>query len=79
MKDSINDGRDNEERAVDEAKKWLRDHDGKGIPHEEALADFGLTLGEFHKMGEQRPNAGATVPLQPPETHTCLVLRPLLK
>jgi hypothetical protein len=43
-----------EERAVTEAKQWLRDHGGKGVPHEEVLADFGLTLDDFRRMGEQR-------------------------
>ncbi len=43
-----------EERAVAEAKQWLRDHGGKGIPHEEVLADFGLTPEDFRRMGEER-------------------------
>jgi hypothetical protein len=43
-----------EERAVDEAKQWLRDNGGKGIPHEEVLADFGLTVDDFRRMGEER-------------------------
>jgi len=43
-----------EERAVDEAKQWLRDNGGKGIPHEEVLADFGLTADDFERMGEQQ-------------------------
>jgi hypothetical protein len=43
-----------EERAVEEAKQWLRDNGGKGIPHEEVLADFGLTLDDFRRMGEER-------------------------
>ncbi len=43
-----------EERAVDEAKQWLRDNGGKGIPHEEVLADFGLTPDDFQRMGEER-------------------------
>lgn len=42
-----------EERAVDEAKQWLRDNGGKGIPHEEVLAEFGLTLDDSGKIGEQ--------------------------
>jgi hypothetical protein len=43
-----------EEREVDEAKQWLRENGGKGIPHEEVLADFGLTLDGFQRMGEER-------------------------
>jgi len=43
-----------EERAVAEAKQWLCDHGGRGIPHEEVLADFGLTPEEFRRMGEKR-------------------------
>jgi hypothetical protein len=43
-----------EERAVAEARQWLRDNGGKGIPHEEVLADFGLTTEDFHRMGEKR-------------------------
>jgi hypothetical protein len=30
-----------EERAVNEAKQWLQENGGKGIPHEEVLAYFG--------------------------------------
>lgn len=43
-----------EERAVDEAKRWLQDNGGKGIPHESVLSDFGLTMDEFERMGERR-------------------------
>ena len=43
-----------EERAVDEAKRWLQDNGGKGIPHETVLSDFGLTMDEFRRMGERR-------------------------
>ena len=43
-----------EERAVEEAKQWLRENGGKGIPHEEVLADFGLTMDDFRRMGEER-------------------------
>lgn len=42
-----------EERAVDEAKEWLRENGGKGIPHEEVLADLGLNMDEFHRLGEE--------------------------
>jgi hypothetical protein len=45
---------EDEERAVAEARQWLRDNGGKGIPHEEVLGDFGLTLDDFGRMGEER-------------------------
>jgi len=43
-----------EERAVEEAKQWLRENGGKGIPHEEVLADLGLGPDDFRRMGEER-------------------------
>lgn len=43
-----------EERAVDEAKQWLRENAGKAIPHEQLLAEFGLTTEDFRRMGEDR-------------------------
>jgi len=42
---------EDEERAVAEAKEW-RQHN-QAISHEEVLADFGLTLDDFHEMGRQ--------------------------
>jgi hypothetical protein len=38
-----------EERAVAEAREWLKRN--KPIPHEEALAEFGLTMGDFPVKG----------------------------
>jgi hypothetical protein len=38
-----------EERAVAEAREWLRHN--KPIPHEEVLADLGLSLADFERMG----------------------------
>jgi hypothetical protein len=38
-----------EERAVAEAREWLKHN--KPIPHEEVLAEFGLTLEDFDRMG----------------------------
>ena len=38
-----------EELAVAESIEWLKQN--KGIPHEEVLAEFGLTLDDFEKMG----------------------------
>jgi hypothetical protein len=39
-----------ERRAVEQAKEWLRQRSGKGIPHEEVLGDFGLTTDDFERM-----------------------------
>jgi hypothetical protein len=36
-------------RAVEASKEWLKDH--APIPHEEVLAEFGLTLEDFERMG----------------------------
>ena len=38
-----------EERAVAEAREWLKHN--KPIPHEEVLAEFGLTMDDFERMG----------------------------
>jgi predicted transcriptional regulator len=32
-----------EERAVAASKAWLAEHPGEGIPHEEVMAEFGLS------------------------------------
>jgi hypothetical protein len=39
-----------EERAVVEAREWLKHN--QPIPHEEVLAQFGLTVDDFRTMGE---------------------------
>ena len=36
-------------RAVEASKEWLKDH--APIPHEKVLAEFGLTLEDFERMG----------------------------
>lgn len=41
-----------ERRAVAEAKEWLRDH--PGIPFEDVLADFGLTLRDLKDSPESK-------------------------
>jgi hypothetical protein len=41
---------DPENRAVERSKEWLRQHGGKGIPHEEVLQDLGLTTEDFRRM-----------------------------
>jgi hypothetical protein len=38
-----------ERRAVAEAREWLKHN--KPIPHEEVLAEFGLTMDDFERMG----------------------------
>jgi hypothetical protein len=38
-----------EERAVAESIEWLKHN--KAIPHEQVLAEFGLTLDDFERMG----------------------------
>jgi hypothetical protein len=40
---------DEEERAVAEAREWLKHNNP--IPHEEVLAEFGLTIEDFERMG----------------------------
>jgi hypothetical protein len=35
------------EQALDRADTWLKQNGGKGIPHEEILAEFGLTVNDF--------------------------------
>jgi len=39
-----------ERQAVEESKQWLREHGGQGIPFEEVLADFGLTMEDFRRL-----------------------------
>jgi hypothetical protein len=38
-----------EERDVAAAREWLKNN--KPIPHAEVLAEFGLTLDDFERMG----------------------------
>jgi hypothetical protein len=38
-----------EMRAVEASREWLKTH--APIPHEEVLAEFGLTLEDFERMG----------------------------
>ena len=40
-------------RAIDEAHEWLKHNEP--IPHEEVLAEFGLSLKDFEKMGDAPP------------------------
>jgi hypothetical protein len=43
-------------RAVEASKEWLKDH--APIPHEQVLAEFGLSLEDFERVGR--------TPLDPP-------------
>lgn len=36
-----------EEDALDRADAWLKQNGGKGIPNDEILAEFGLTMKDF--------------------------------
>ena len=40
-----------ERKAVAKADEWLKHH--KPIPHEEVLAEFGLTMSDWEKMGQE--------------------------
>jgi len=39
-----------EEQAVAEAREWRKHNEP--IPHERVLADFGLTMADFERMGQ---------------------------
>jgi len=47
-----------ENRAVAASKAWLKDHEA--IPHEEVLAEFGLTSEDFERMGRTPPDPHGT-------------------
>jgi hypothetical protein len=40
-----------ERKAIAEADEWLEHN--QPIPHEEVLAEFGLTMAEWEKMGQE--------------------------
>jgi len=40
-----------ERKAVAEADEWLKDN--QPIPHEEVLAELGLTMADWEKMGQE--------------------------
>jgi hypothetical protein len=42
-----------EQRAIDEADEWLKHN--KPIPHEEVLAEFGLTMEDWDRMVDEPP------------------------
>lgn len=42
-----------ERRAVAESKAWFAQH-GEGIPLEEVLRDFGLTMNDFRRMAHEK-------------------------
>lgn len=41
---------EDEEQAVAEAREWLKHN--KPIPHEEVLAELGLSMADFERMGQ---------------------------
>lgn len=43
-----------ERQAVEQSKEWLGKHGGRGIPHEEVLRDFGLTMEDFRRMAHDK-------------------------
>lgn len=45
-----------EERAVAEAREWLKHN--RPIPHEQMLAEFGLTNEDFERMGRAQKPTG---------------------
>jgi len=50
-----------EREAVAEADEWLKHN--QPVPHEEALAEFGLTMADWEEMGrEPLPEAGEETP-----------------
>ena len=40
-----------ERKAIAEADEWLKHN--QPIPHEEVLAEFGLTMADWEKMGQE--------------------------
>jgi hypothetical protein len=42
-----------ERRAIAEADEWLKHN--QPIAHEEVLAEFGLTVADWEKMGDESP------------------------
>ena len=45
-----------ERRAIAEADEWLKGH--QPIPHEQVLADFGLTKADWEKMAREPESTG---------------------
>ncbi len=43
-----------ERKAIAEADEWLKHHEP--IPHEDVLAEFGLTMADWERMGEEPPD-----------------------
>ncbi len=46
---------ESERKAIGEAEEWLKRN--KPIPHEEVLAEFGLTMADWEKMAEEPEEA----------------------
>jgi len=43
-----------ERKAVAEADEWLKHN--QPIPHEDVLAEFGLTMADWERMGQEPPS-----------------------
>jgi hypothetical protein len=52
-----------EEQALDRADAWLDQNGGKGIPHEEILAEFGLTAELCTRANQTRPDQTSVISL----------------
>jgi hypothetical protein len=46
---------DDDRKAVDEAEEWLKHNEP--IPHEQVLAEFGLTMADWEAMAREPENA----------------------
>ena len=44
---------EDERQAVAEAREWFARRGGKGIPHEEVLAELGLTVADWEAMADE--------------------------
>jgi hypothetical protein len=49
---------DETRQAIHRSEAWFRERGGKGIPMEEVLADFGLTLDDFPLDPERHGSQG---------------------
>ena len=45
---------DEEREAIARSEAWFRENKGKGIPFEDVLADFGLTIDDLHSDPDKR-------------------------
>ena len=54
---------DAERQAIAKSEEWLKHH--KPIPHEEVLAEFGLTMKDFEKMADAPATAKTSSKTKP--------------